>query len=1086
MKSPSTSTVISTSFTNEPQAIDDFYSLANDTYGDGIYYFDVMSNDLGGNAKSLFSVDDGTSPGGGQTDLLTKDISRAESTGGDRSAHGAAIWITSDGKIGYDGSTLSDDFKSELLALHAGQYLTDTFTYSIRLADGTLSWATVMVQFTNANEPATISVVGSQDTTVVEAGGVNNGFVGDPSASGQLSVQDVDNGENHFQTPASLDGSYGTYTFLPATGTWTFTLDQALADPMTAGQVVYDHLIVTSADSTASYDIAITITGSNDAPVAVADTNAGLEDSTISGSVATNDSDADDGAGLTYSLDAPVAGLSLNPDGSYSLDASNAAYRHLAAGASTDVVASYTIGDEHGATASSTLTITLTGVNDAPVVTSLNAPETYTEDTPLNLTDIVVSDADSSSVTVTLTLSNTGAGSLSVGTFGSMSSSFSAGVWSATGAMTDVNAALAAVTFNPTLNFNSSFTIATSVSDGVAPTVTGLKTVTGTPVNDSPVATITPAVYVTIEKISLNLKNNGLSISDVDATSGSMTVTLAVSEGTLTVTAGGSGALVSNSETSSVTITGTVAQINALLNTDATSTVAYVDKTDTPSAGAMLSLTAHDNGNTGGGDLSSNDTATINITAVDDGSTAGGRWIFSPATGSGFSGVVLGINNGVAPIFPLPQAGKLNFEVFTNSTVSALPGPDPGFQTTILDTAGRLEDGFLTGTALQLGGGDFLVVDSVTGASTQSPSKITLGTGNQTVVGTRFDTIIGGSGNQVLSALVGDETVVGGTSNDSVWGGPNDSIVAGSGDNQIVVIGWETTVVAGAAGNSTMSLATGDTVTALPGNQNVVISAASYVYIDLTGNTGLNGVIGSSGDTIIAGRGTTNVEGVNGGMLIKVGAAGRTNVSGSGNPLAGSNTVIGGSGELDYNPSLVSGAGDLIDLSGSGGTAQINAFSFGAVRSFGRDTILGSNTADSVFGGDGDRMGTGRGPVVGGTHQWVHADTVAGSSVGFGSNDTVSSTSYDTATGVAIRGMVAGTSSAQVTVGGFNTTTDFLFYQNETAATNAAIIATSQATTVNGIPSTILVIPDGTVMTLVGVSQAQLTAALNAGTLFKL
>ena len=43
--------------------------------------------------------------------------------------------------------------------------------------------------------------------------------------------------------------------------------------------------------------------------------------------------------------------------------------------------------------------------------------------------------------------------------------------------------------------------------------------------------------------MALNLKNNGLSITDVDAGSGSMTVTLAVTEGTLTVTAGTSGAV---------------------------------------------------------------------------------------------------------------------------------------------------------------------------------------------------------------------------------------------------------------------------------------------------------------------------------------------------------------------------------------------------------------------------------------------------------------------------------------------------------------------------------------------------------------
>ena len=114
MTTTTASTVISTSFTNEPQAIDDVYCLPSDSYGNGFFYFDVMSNDLVGNAKSLFSIDDGTSPGGGQTDLLKRKTIRAPNCqSGDHSAHGAAIWITSDGKIGYDRSTLSDDFKAQ-------------------------------------------------------------------------------------------------------------------------------------------------------------------------------------------------------------------------------------------------------------------------------------------------------------------------------------------------------------------------------------------------------------------------------------------------------------------------------------------------------------------------------------------------------------------------------------------------------------------------------------------------------------------------------------------------------------------------------------------------------------------------------------------------------------------------------------------------------------------------------------------------------------------------------------------------------------------------------------------------------------
>jgi hypothetical protein len=161
-------------------------------------------------------------------------------------------------------------------------------------------------------------------------------------------------------------------------------------------------------------------------------------------------------------------------------------------------------------------------------------------------------------------------------------------------------------------------TLTFAVDDGDGASGSANATINITAVNDAPVSTITPTTYSATEQTSLSLKNNGLAVSDVDGNAGSETVTLSVTEGTLTVTAGGSGAGVAGSGTSSVTITGTIAQINALLNTDGTSTVSYIDNTDDPSASATLTLLIHDNGNTGGGDLSASDAATINITPVND------------------------------------------------------------------------------------------------------------------------------------------------------------------------------------------------------------------------------------------------------------------------------------------------------------------------------------------------------------------------------------------------------------------------------------------------------------------------------------
>ena len=134
-----------------------------------------------------------------------------------------------------------------------------------------------------------------------------------------------------------------------------------------------------------------------------------------------------------------------------------------------------------------TMTLNVTAVNDAPTATNLNTAETYTEDTPLNFTDVVISDVDSPTVTATLTLSNSAAGSLNVGTSNGVTSTFSSGFWSVTGAIADVNGLLAGLTFAPTANFNSNFTISTSVSDGVASAfaLTESKYFTGIPVDDA-------------------------------------------------------------------------------------------------------------------------------------------------------------------------------------------------------------------------------------------------------------------------------------------------------------------------------------------------------------------------------------------------------------------------------------------------------------------------------------------------------------------------------------------------------------------------------------------------------------------------
>src|SRR5262245_18816652 len=115
--------------------------------------------------------------------------------------------------------------------------------------------------------------------------------------------------------------------------------------------------------------------------------------------------------------------------------------------------------------------------NLPPVATYLSTAETYAEGVALNLTDIVVSDADSANVTVRLTLSDLAAGVLTTGTSGAVTSTFENGIWSASGALADVYTLLAGVTFIPAAGFNASFSIATWVSDDIAAPITGTKAI---------------------------------------------------------------------------------------------------------------------------------------------------------------------------------------------------------------------------------------------------------------------------------------------------------------------------------------------------------------------------------------------------------------------------------------------------------------------------------------------------------------------------------------------------------------------------------------------------------------------------------
>src|SRR4051812_10961941 len=346
-----------------PQAHDDnLLSLSTGLTEDstGTVFLSVTANDAG-NVKSVYSLDDG----GSWLDvlqLLWRDTARTEATSSDGSDDGARIWITTDGRVAYDASTWSAAFRAEIQHLAAGEYTPDDFIYAIQLGNGALSWAHV-----------TLQIAGVNDVPVATAS-VNSAVEGGPLVAGQLMATDVDHG-------AIL--TYGLVNPVPAGlqltagGTYTFDPTVSAYDHLAAGAtetIVTQYRATDEHGASGTSTLTLTVSGTNDAPVAVADVAVTDENRKVSIDVLTNDRDVDDGHVLTLvSAAAPDGKGAVSVDGNMVLFDPGTAFEHLGQGESETVRVAYTIHDEHGAASSSFVDLTVTGKSDGPVAVADSA-----------------------------------------------------------------------------------------------------------------------------------------------------------------------------------------------------------------------------------------------------------------------------------------------------------------------------------------------------------------------------------------------------------------------------------------------------------------------------------------------------------------------------------------------------------------------------------------------------------------------------------------------------------------------------------------------------------------------------------------
>ena len=168
----------------------------------------------------------------------------------------------------------------------------------------------------SVNEDATVTVT---DGTSDVLHGDTDVDSGDTLTVTQIAVTGASNSSvasssSYNSNGRSVTGTYGTLV-IGADGTYTYVADQSAADDLDASDTATDSFTYTVSDGTTTdtATLIFTVTGINDAPVAVNDTDAVNEDATVTRSSGDNllmadDSDADDDDSFTVTQIAVTGG----------------------------------------------------------------------------------------------------------------------------------------------------------------------------------------------------------------------------------------------------------------------------------------------------------------------------------------------------------------------------------------------------------------------------------------------------------------------------------------------------------------------------------------------------------------------------------------------------------------------------------------------------------------------------------------------------------------------------------------------------------------------------------------------------------
>jgi hypothetical protein len=648
----------------------------------------------------------------------------------------------------------------------------------------------------------------------------------------------------------------------------------------------------------------------------------------------------------------------------------------------------YTANDGALNSNSSTSTIHVTPVNDAPVVTATGTLA-YTENQvataiapALTVTDVDTGTLTTATVTISANYVN-GEDVLAFTTQNGITGSFDApsGTMTLTGTASVANyqTALESVTYvNTSENPSTLARTVTFTADDGQPlnhlSAGSNHTITVASVDDAPVNNGVPGPFTVMSGFTHAI--TGLSISDVDAGAGNDITTTLTSVGTAFVTVGavGGGAAITGNGTNAVTLTGTIGQINASLGGSVVYTAA--DNVTTSSL-TTLTIATNDHGHTGtGGPITDTDIVSVGVTPQ--------VWFIDQAQ----TGLVA----------TEPRGSQLNpFSDITEFNTASAGANGPGTNDYIYIKAGtytgpgiNLKDGqTLLGDdqALSLAdpfGGPAIVIESSSGArptinvTTAGDQGIDLGVGN-TIHGINITTAAGTSGlddgNNAVGALTVDQMQI-------------------SGAGQAVDIDQ-----GGALAVSLESLSSSG------GAEGIQLAGTASSGAGLISGTFS---VGSTG--AISGSTTAGIMVGNGGATASAGGTVAVTYNGT-------VTTTGASHAVDIqdraaSAGAISLGGTISHASGNGSSIFLDQNASGTIAFSGANSVLNSGTADAVHI-------TNNGATVNFTGGGLNIDATSGAGFLASGGGTVSVTgtgnSVATTTGTALN-------IANTTIGGSNVT----------------------------------------------------------------